>query len=449
MPITIRCTTRLGENEYEGVTPVEKKRSFRSCGISRFQSKHLSLLILLSALLFCGCGAAQTDPDIEPEPVEAASVPTPSATQKPSETIVFPDGTAHSPIERKVAIPTICHTETDAFIAALQQLPDLQYVYLGKEGTEELPRDFGWKDIQALQNAFPNTDFQYTFTLFGKTFHTLDQEMNFHHVTMDDEGAAVREVLPCMTKCRFLNMDFCGVSSEHMAEIRDSYPEMEVVWRIWFGTDCSVRTDVERILASNLNHKLSDSNTQDLKYCTKVRLLDIGHNTMLHDFSFLEYMPDLEVAIICITGLEDLTPVSSCTKLEYLEINTLKEGLDLSPLGKLTNLEHLCACYLGHVRGWEALENLTKLKRLWFGRYTYLPEGAVEELQAALPNTVINTTNTFGCAGDWRYNRSGYTERYALLREQFEYSNYGRVSSSWYNDPEFFKEGEYHYRPEK
>ena len=421
--------------------------------MNRKQKKNLVRILAAAAMLIllCGCGAASTDPEPEMPAPEPAATEEPTAAPKPVETVLFPDGTVHLLTERRVALPFLRHAEVDQAVNALGQLPDLQYVYLGREGSEESPRDLSWEDIRKLQNACPETDFQYIFTLFGKTFHTLDQEMNFHHVTMEDEGAAVREVLPCMTKCRFLNMDFSGVSSESMAKIRDENPQMEVVWRIWFGTDCSVRTDVERILASNLNHKLSDANTQDLKYCTKVRFLDVGHNTLLHDFRFLEYMPDLEVAIICITGLEDLTPVSYCTKLEYLEINTLFWGqdLDFQPLASLTNLEHLCATRLGHVKNWEVLKNLTKLKRLWLGKYTYLPDGALEELQAALPDTVINTTYTGGSGEEWRYDSSGYTERYALLREQFEYSNYGRVCSSWYNDPEYFKEGEYHYRPEK
>ena len=310
-----------------------------------------------------------------------------------------------------------------------------------------IPRGLTWEDIRALQDVCPEADVEYHFTLFGKSFSTLDTEMNFHHITMDDEGAALREVLPCMTKCELLDMDFSGVSSENMAEIRDAYPQMKVVWRIWFGSDCSVRTDVERILASNLNHGLTDDNTRDLKYCTKVRFLDIGHNSMLHDFSFLEYMPDLEVAVICITGLSDLTPLANHEKLEYLEINTCAQGLDLSPLGTCPNLEHICACYLGHVRGWEELKKLTKLQRLWFGCNTQLPEGAVEELQEALPNTIINTTNPFGSSGDWRYEGKHRHPRYELLREQFDYTNYTNVSSSWYNDPMYYKEGERRYRP--
>ena len=385
----------------------------------------------------------------------------PVTTVPPLTEITFPDGGVHKTQERRVDLSAMSHEEVSAAVEALKQMPKLRYVNLGTEDAEEpgkgldsaeksvafKNRGLTWEDVRTLQDACPEADVEYHFMLFGKNFSTLDTEMNFHHITMDDEGAALREVLPCMTKCELLDMDFSGVSSENMAEIRDDYPQMKVVWRIWFGSDCSVRTDVERILASNLNHGLTDDNTRDLKYCTKVRLLDIGNNSMLHDFSFLEYMPDLEVAVICITGLSDLTPLANHEKLEYLEINTCAQGLDLSPLRTCPNLEHICACYLGHVRGWEELKKLTKLQRLWFGCNTQLPEGAEEELQEALPNTIINTTNPFGSSGDWRYEGKHRHPRYELLREQFDYTNYTNVSSSWYNDPMYYKEGERRYRP--
>ena len=417
-----------------------------------------AVLLLLLTVFLNACGAEKQEQTAKPA---AEPIPIPVVTVAPLQEITFPDGSVHKILERRVDLSALHHEDVSAAVEALKQMPKLRYVNLGTEDAAEvkidqdsaedsgnmIPRGLTWEDIRALQDACPEADVEYQFTLFGKKFSTLDKEMNFHHVTMDDEGAAVREVLPCMTKCELLDMDFSGVSSEHMAEIRDAYPQMKVVWRIWFGNDCSVRTDVERILASNLNHVLTDDNTRDLKYCTKVRFLDIGHNTMLHEFSFLEYMPDLEVAVICITGLSDLTPLANHEKLEYLEINTCAQGLDLSPLGTCPNLEHICACYLGHVRGWEELKKLTKLQRLWFGRNTQLPEGAVEELQEALPNTIINTTNAFGSSGDWRYEGKHMHPRYKLLREQFDYSNYTNVSSSWYNDPMYYKEGERRYRP--
>lgn len=415
----------------------------------------------VALLLLCGCStmttAAGPDPTEVPEPSptvptmqEAIPTPVPIATPRSIPELVFPDGSVHKSLERRLKLPEITHEEVDAYLDVFQEMPKLRYVDLGEEGNASMPRDFGLEDVGRFQEMFPEVEFEFGFTLFEKHFTTLDREMNFHHVSMDDEGAAVRRVLPYMTRCRRLDMDFSGVSSKSMAEIRDDYPQMDVIWRIWFGSNCSVRTDVERILASNLDHKLTDDNTTDLKYCTKVRFLDIGHNSMLTDFSFLAYMPDLEVAILGISGLQDLTPLSGCSKLEYLEINTLYWGqdLDLLPLKDLKNLEHLNICRLGHVRHWEVLKDLTKLKRLYFGCYTWVPEGAKEELEQALPNTEIDWKTPTGCDDGWRFDGSGgYVERYQLLREQFEYSNYTNVSSAWYNDPLYYKEGEPRYRP--
>ena len=291
------------------------------------------------------------------------------------------------------------------------------------------------ESVRKLQEACPQAAFDYRFRLFGKNLSTLDEALNFSHIPMDDEGEAVKAILPCMTRCQSLDMDFCGVSSPAMAEIRDAYPDMDVVWRVWFGLDCSVRTDVERILASNLNHRLTDDNTFEMRYCTKVKYLDIGHNDLLHDFTFLEYMPDLEVAILALTGLQDLNCLHNCQKLEYLEINTCRMGMDLSPLANCKSLEHLNICWLGKVKGYEALCELTNLKRLWIGMFTTIPEEGLAQIRQALPNTEINTKEGTGCGGSWRHVSGGYAPRYALLRQQFDYDHYPDVCASYWNDP--------------
>ena len=77
-----------------------------------------------------------------------------------------------------------------------------------------------------------------------------------------------------------------------------------------------------------------------LKYCTDVKYLDLGHNEILTDISFVRGMPDLEVAIFAINNISDAGPLADCTKLEYLEINSTNIT-DLTPLSNLTGLHHL------------------------------------------------------------------------------------------------------------
>ena len=296
-----------------------------------------------------------------------------------------------------------------------------------------------WEDLAELNEEFPDLDFVYRFTVLGREFSTMDKKFDLHHLKMDDEGELVKRILPSMKHCEFLDMDFCNVSSETMAEIRDSHPEMEVVWRVWFGEDCSVRTDVERILASNLNHHLTDLNSKELKYCTKVKYLDLGHNSDLHDYGFVAYMPDLEVVVISVSGFHDLTPFSKCTNLEYLEMCTYQGEFDIAPLGALVNLKHLNICSLGKVTGYEELMNLKNLERLWIGCYTYIPAEWVEQYHEMNPDCVIDTTEQTGCLGHWRYEADGSNvPRYELLRQQFDYDHYTSVCASWFNDPMYY-----------
>ena len=354
--------------------------------------------------------------------------------------MAFPDGSTHYDYEVLVDLTMMSHEDVPETIELLKQMPQLHRVDLG-EGPlepEEEPR-LTWSDISAMQEALPDVEFLYRFRFLGYDYTTLDTVFDLNHLEMQDEGAAVREILPCMQKCRFLDMDFCGVSSEAMAQIRDDFPQMEVVWRIWFGNDCSVRTDVDHILASNLNHCLSNKNTKDLQYCTKVKYFDVGHNLALSDFSFLRFMPELEVAVLSVTGIYDLTQLENCKKLEYLEICNCARDIDVSPLANLKHLHHLNMNYLGYVTGAEALCELTELERLWIGGYTYLDEDTLARIREALPNTEIDVEDTTGCSGTWRYTHDGgLTERYALLREQFQYSMYPYSCSAYTADPRYY-----------
>ena len=282
--------------------------------------------------------------------------------------------------------------------SVLQVLPGLQNLKMVKLGAEG--GAITWDTIDALNRACPDAVFDYDFTLWGKAVNLSDEMLDLNHINMDDQGAAVRRVLPYMKRCAVLDMDTCGVSNENMAVIRDENPNVDVVWRIWFGSNYSVRTNVTSILASKPSKggALYNDVGNQLKYCTKLRYLDLGHNDDLSDISFVRNMPELEIVVISITSVSDLSPFTSCPNLKYLEAGNCKIT-DLSPLAECTSLRHLNVGTNMNLRDITPLYGLN-LKRLWLGIGDPVPNDQVEQMRALHPDCEVNTTVPTGLERD-------------------------------------------------
>lgn len=320
-------------------------------------------------------------------------------------------------------------TEVAAVLACLTKLEDVK---LGGQSSGAL----SWEDISMLATACPNAVLDYDFSLYGQELNLNAESLDFNHTQISDEGEEIRKILPLMRNCTYLDMDYCGVSNEAMAKIRDENPKVEVVWRIWFGENYSVRTDTERILASKPTVGGMIYDASALQYCTKLKYLDLGHNDDLSDLSFVSTMPELEVLIIAMTNISDLSPLANCPKLEYLEIQETNIS-DLSPLAGLTNLAHLNICNQENITDASPLYGLTKLERLWIGCNTPIPEDQIAQLRTALPNCEINTTTNDPHGEAWRYSaydpeepKYYWVPRHELLREQMGY-NYQEYSFYW------------------
>ena len=325
-------------------------------------------------------------------------------------------------------------------------LPALESIELGKGEADDgrIP----WDALARLRTARPDVKVNYSFTLFGQPFTLESEEMNFSHIPMDDQGALVRAVTACMPALRYLDMDTCNVDDEHMAAIRDALPQAEVVWRIWFGeknymyAGYSVRTNVDRILASNpgIGGELTPENTQSLKYCTKVKYLDLGHNSYMRSIDFVRYMPDLEAVVLAMGNWFDASPLENCAKLRYAELQTTAIS-DLRPLTKLKNLEDLNLCYCLALHDISPLYEMTQLKRLYIGMLTPVPPEQVERMHEFVPACEINTEVQDPTDGQWRlgpYNEFGYrdyTPSYTWLRQVMKYDDAPESYAYTYNDP--------------
>ncbi|MBR5968848.1 MAG: leucine-rich repeat domain-containing protein [Lachnospiraceae bacterium] len=315
--------------------------------------------------------------------------------------------------------------DIDELLLAAKALPELTEIDFGREedGYKKLPA------VSAFMKEYPDIKVHYIFTAFEKKINIHTKTLDFNHIEMDDQGEEVREILQYMPKVNFLDMDFCGVDDEHMAAIRDDFPDVKVVWRVWFGRDYSVRTDATKILASApyVAGELNPENTKSLIYCTEMKYMDLGHNNYLRDIYFVSYMPDLEVLIVMLGNLTDISPLADCKKLEFLEIfsNAIS---DISPLAECTELKHLNLGYNFAIRDLSPCFGLTKLERLWIGNSTSIPFAQIQEFQELHPDCEVNYTVGDPHAG-WRWGN----ERYALLAEQLGYPDLDYQFSR--NDP--------------
>lgn len=342
-------------------------------------------------------------------------------------------------VENRVSnldLSTIKSSDVKAAINCLACLPKVTKVELGSERGS-----FGINDVKALQKAFPGIRFSFNFELYGQSISTNDTAIDLSYYPIEDNGEAVVAAMSVMPRLETVDMDSCGLDNERMAEIRDMFPDVKVVWRVWFGSSYSVRTDVERILASKPSKggMLYSGNCEALKYCTNVRLIDVGHNDDLDTIEFLRYMPKLEVAILAMAKWSDLSPIAECKNLEYLEVFSTNVA-DLSPLAELTSLRHLNICNT-RVSDISPLFNNSKLERFWIGGWIHIPPEQIQQMQEIAPDCDINASAGDPTEGRWRivgYHENAYMyvlhPRYATLRDQFDLYE-DKAFSFYWNDP--------------
>ena len=305
----------------------------------------------------------------------------------------------------------------------LKKLPSLANVELmDAEGKSQL----SMTDVKLLMDAAPNASFHYTFHLFGKSVSTADTRVEYAGTQIGDTGVEqVRQALDILPDCTYFLMDQCGISNEVMDQLNRDYPNTQVVWRIHYGNGYSSLTDstVVRCVGD-----LDNANSKNLKYMTEVVYLDAGHCYVLSDLSFVSYMPNLKVAIFSDCSVSDLTPFTSCKKLEYVEFvncNFLKE---LTPMAECESLKGINLSWNFNIKDLDPLYGLENLERLYCGRHGFTQE-EIDEAKAALPDCWVTASAesvawiSFNYSVGWRLDdEHTFAEWYKEIKEVFGYT---------------------------
>lgn len=306
----------------------------------------------------------------------------------------------------------------------LRQFPNICYVELMRpDGTS----GYTMEQVKHLQDSFPGVTFHYTFSLFGKTLSTTDKKVEYANQSIGDKGESqIRAALDILDNCTYFKLDGCGLSNSVLAKLRSDYPNTEIVWRIYVWKR-SWLTDTEVLRAV---YHVDDSNSYPFRYLTRVKYMDLGHNTEMVDISFCAYMPDLEIAILSGAPIKDLSPLSNCKKLEFLEVAWCGHISDVSPLAGCTQLKYL---NVGHTRvkdfssltglDLKMLSYVNSANRVGFTEYHW------EQIQAQFPtcwityNPLADNDATPYSKG-WRYTEAGgYTPIYRKARDVFGYDS--------------------------
>ena len=348
-------------------------------------------------------------------------------------TVTLPDGRTPDNHSRSCDLSALSGKELRAAAPLLACLPELKSVDLGEQR-----EDVNWTDLAVFHRGCPSPAMKYRFTMYGRDFDLSNTMLDLRGVPVADTdgGQELRRVLPLMRDLCYLDLDNSGLSNQECDALCREYPDVKIVWRVWFGRDYCVRTDAERILASkpSVAGPLTDANSEGLYYCHEVKYLDIGHNGSLKHLDFIAGMPKLEVAIIAMCGATDISPLANCPELEYLEMQSMSVA-DLSPLSGLTKLRHLNIATNMALHDISPLYGLTELERLWIGCFTGVPKEQIEEMRRCAPDCTINTTVYMDpTTENWRYDDWEYVPRYYALRQQFGDYKDSAFSFSWNDD---------------
>ena len=419
---------------------------------NHYQPVSFISILLTCSLLLSGCSRVfpSNKAPVQTEAPEQADVSMPEPTSKPTPEPT-PEPTPNYDLSFTVGSQSLSSTtdmldltqaapdEIDRLITVLPALTSLNSLELGTANASSPP--ISWDQIRAIQKAAPNISLRYEVLLDGYRFSLQDEVLNLSHMSFSDEGKLALQIASCMPNLRILDMDSCGVSDESMAAIREALPSVKVIWRVFFGDAYSTRTDVERLMVSNPDRgyiPLTSEVMKGLYYCTDIKYLDLGHLSFLTDLGYVANMPNLEVLIIAMTGIKDISALANCPKLNFLEFQT-SAACDLTPLSGLTQLKDLNICYDFALRDIRPIYDLD-LDRLWIGCLTPIPKEQIEEYRARHPDCIINTTTENPTEEEWRTSKEdGLTvPRYTQLYAEFEYANFPNCYAYNDNDPYYW-----------
>jgi len=313
-----------------------------------------------------------------------------------------------------------------ALKSELASLPKLTHITFGDDA-------FVLADQVALAQAYPNVVFVWNVQLLedlSVRSDTVDLDLREYKVP---DATAFSDLLVLFPKLTRLDMCGSGPSDEEMAAMRARYPAIKFIWytRVY---NWVIRTDIKGFStgqrrkfpdgagwydSSSFSYKrIRNEHLENLKYCTDLVALDIGHCTNVGNVDFLANLPKLRILDISLCDLTDISVLTTQPDLEFLELN-YNYLTDITPIASLKKLKYL-NLNNNNITSYDALLELPLLERLWIS-CSGLSDEQLEEMNAALmaklPNLTIKASNKNPeyAMSLWRKGNPAYLEMQALF----------------------------------
>lgn len=268
------------------------------------------------------------------------------------------------------------------------------------------------EDIMALADTH-DCFFLWQMTLGSKKFSTDVAEIDISRENQEST-AFIESRLPYFPNLEKVIMSHCGLDNETMDDLNRRYADIRFVWTVKIKYQ-DVRTDETWFYPVKLDRSavVESKDLVDLRYCTDMVCIDVGHMWGVKDCEWAAYMPNLRYLVLAYTSVADLTPLSGLKNLAFLEIFHTPVT-DYSPLIGCTGLEDL---NLSMTTGdYRPLAQMPWLKNVrWAGvagSYGLPCSGAHEALPEAQPQVNWDFYGKYAAyKSDWRKLPNYYAMR--------------------------------------
>lgn len=309
------------------------------------------------------------------------------------------------------------------------RLPNLTQVTFGDDV-------FELSDQLALAQAFPAVAFFWNVQLLDDfTVRTDVADLDLREYEVPD-AAAFSDKLALFPRLTRLDMCGTGPSDEEMAAMRERYPAIKFIWytRVYKWV---IRTDIKGFSTGQRRKfpdkagwydsdsfsytRIHSDDFENLKYCTDLIALDVGHCGNIGDVEFLRYLPQLKYLDIALCDLKDISVLSNLTELVYLQM-MYNYVADVSPLANCNKLRFVNASN-NVLLAADAFLQMPELERLWIN-CSGLSDEQIADLVQKLPDVMIKASqdNPEYAMSLWCKGNEGYVTVQALygLRAKFQ-----------------------------